>query len=142
MARSAYSASAMQQLSLIGLILNTIGTILIWRYGLPQDVNRKGESFLALEGGNQREVKKLQWFDRISSFGMLLIVCGFVLQVWPAAAAVRQQTSAGSTIINVDLVRSFIEHGLWPLAFLVTAWWFRKHLASFLERTTNANAEL
>lgn len=70
----------MRTIAFVGLLLNTVGTALVWRFCLPQDVNRKGNDFLILQGKNETEKKKAKRFDCASNFGMGLILLGFILQ--------------------------------------------------------------
>ena len=48
----------------MGLTLNIIGTLLLWRFGLPEPVSRTGAIHLILEQSNQNEIKKAQIYDR------------------------------------------------------------------------------
>ena len=66
----------------LGLFLDIIGVILLFRFGLPQDVRRGGESFLLIEGVDQREAAKAKWYDRISYVALALIISGFGLQIF------------------------------------------------------------
>lgn len=68
-------------LNILGLSFNIIGAILIWKYGLPAKIDREGHRHLLLEGedGNQKRLAKK--YDRLSNFGMLLLILGFVSQL-------------------------------------------------------------
>lgn len=50
----------------LGLFLDILGVILLFRFGLPQDVRRGGESFSRTEGVDQREAAKAKRYDRMS----------------------------------------------------------------------------
>lgn len=65
----------------LGLILNIIGVILLWKFGLPENINRDGLSLLALEGTDEKEKQKAKRYDKYSNFAILLIVLGFLLQL-------------------------------------------------------------
>jgi hypothetical protein len=61
--------------------LDIIGACLLWRYGLPEDINRKGESALLLESTNDKEIEKARAYDFLSRLALALLVAGFVLQL-------------------------------------------------------------
>jgi hypothetical protein len=63
-----------------GLLLGFSGTILIWRFGLPQSVSRSGMTFLAIEELDTDEIKKARKFDRLSNLGICLIASSYLLQ--------------------------------------------------------------
>ena len=64
-----------------GLILDICGAILLYNYGLPENINRKGNSFLLLENTDIEEIKKAKRYDKWSRFGFLLLLCGFLFQL-------------------------------------------------------------
>jgi hypothetical protein len=70
----------MKKLVLIGLCLNILGTILIWKFGLPPDVNRHGHQALVIETTDQSQVITGKRYDALSHLGMGFIFSGFVLQ--------------------------------------------------------------
>ena len=78
-----------QLLTSAGLLLDIIGVVMLFRYGLPPaGVSRRTGSVLEW-GGNQAEVearkKKVERYDRRSYVALVLIVSGFFLQglaVW------------------------------------------------------------
>lgn len=70
----------MKTIAFVGLVLNTVGTALIWRFGLPQEVRRSGNSFLKFQKTDEGEKLKAKRFDLISNAGMGMIILGFILQ--------------------------------------------------------------
>lgn len=68
-------------LNVIGLILDIIGVILLWKFGLPENIDRSGTIVLAAEGCDESEKKKASMYDRISQFALLLLIVGFALQI-------------------------------------------------------------
>ena len=68
-------------LTAVGLVLDIIGFIFLWKFGLPPDVRRGGKSFLLLEERDEDESKKATCYDRISRLSVFLIVMGFVFQL-------------------------------------------------------------
>ena len=67
-------------LNIVGLLFNIIGVILIWRYGLPADINREGHVILVLEGKDEKEKSLAHKYDIMSRIGMFLLILGFVCQ--------------------------------------------------------------
>ncbi len=65
----------------LGLIFDIIGAYLVWHYGLPPDVNRRGTRRLLLEGVDQAEIQKAKRFDFRSSVGFVCLIIGFALQL-------------------------------------------------------------
>lgn len=72
-------------ISVLGLCLDIIGVLLLWRFGLPPDVRRGGVGFLMLEQTDENEAKKAVAYDRLSHVALALIVAGFVLQAFGTA---------------------------------------------------------
>lgn len=64
-----------------GLILDIIGAILIFKYGIPEKISRKGEIFFT--GNEEDEDEKLvaKKYDYYSRIGLILIIIGFSLQL-------------------------------------------------------------
>ena len=65
----------------VGLALDIIGVILIWRFGLPASLSRDGHDYLILESTNEPEKRKALTYDHLSQFGLALVVAGFVFQL-------------------------------------------------------------
>jgi len=68
-------------LSSLGLSFDIIAGLLLWKYGLPEVINRKGMSFLALESTDKDEIKKAKKYDALSRVGVILLILGFILQL-------------------------------------------------------------
>lgn len=62
-----------------GLGLDIIGVIILFKYGLPSDVNRGG-AVVKIVSGSQ-EIPKYKKYLRWAYFGLSLLVLGFVLQL-------------------------------------------------------------
>lgn len=60
-----------------GLFSDLVGVILIWRYGLPEAVSRKGASYYMLEETDEAEVQKAARYDLRSRVGIGLVAAGF-----------------------------------------------------------------
>ena len=63
-----------------GLLLDIIGVILLFCYGLPPDVDREGKQILTW-GKDEEEACKGKRYDRISWVALVLLVIGFTLQI-------------------------------------------------------------
>ncbi len=70
------------EISAIGLLLDIIGVLLLWRFGLPPKLRRGGVSFFVLEQKDENEAKKARLYDRIAHVAIFLIVLGFALQAF------------------------------------------------------------
>ena len=64
-----------------GLLCNIIGAILLWKFGLPEKIDRDGHGALLLEQISQKEIKKAERYDCWSNTAVSLLVIGFVLQL-------------------------------------------------------------
>ncbi len=66
----------------IGLICSLLGALLIFRFGVPAYPTRShaGQSFLLLGGDDRSERAKVEFADRVSKGGALLLALGFALQ--------------------------------------------------------------
>ena len=66
----------------LGLALDIVGVVLIFRYGLPEEVNRTGASYFTNSPDPESEdAKKAKRYDKLSRFGLILLVAGFTLQI-------------------------------------------------------------
>ena len=65
----------------IGLVCDITGALLIWRYGLPEAINRSGAIHLICEQSDEAEIVKAKWYDRLALHGIVLVIVGFVIQL-------------------------------------------------------------
>lgn len=63
----------------IGLFLDIIGVIMVWRYGLPEALSREGVQYIITEQADDAEKGKAARFDRLSRIGLGLLDC----RIWP-----------------------------------------------------------
>lgn len=70
-----------QGLSSIGLGLDIIGAILLWRFGLPRDVDPMGRGYIVTADADQNEISDGRKFKRLENSGILLLIAGFALQL-------------------------------------------------------------
>jgi hypothetical protein len=73
-------SSAAKLASTVGLLLAVIGAGLIWKFGLPMDVDREGRVYRITTEVDHQEMAKARRYDRRSGFGFALIIAGFILQ--------------------------------------------------------------
>ncbi|MBK8464824.1 MAG: hypothetical protein IPL32_03255 [Chloracidobacterium sp.] len=72
-----------QIIASIGYILDIIGAILIWRFGLPEFINRGGHRQMFFVGDDFDVDNQMlaQSYDRWSTLGLCLLVIGFLLEI-------------------------------------------------------------
>jgi len=70
-----------QWISSIGLALDIIGVLLIWKYGIPNEVRRGGIQSIDFEGPDLTEAEKARRYGKWSNIGLGLLLFGFVLQL-------------------------------------------------------------
>lgn len=70
-----------QLLNIIGLILDILGVIGLFKYGLPADISREGDVYIIAENNNQEEKDKWKKFNRISRICLGSIILGFIAQI-------------------------------------------------------------
>jgi hypothetical protein len=64
-----------------GLVCDIIGALLIWKFGLPAEINRSGTTNLALEQTDESEKKEAARYDARAKCGGCLLAVGFGLQL-------------------------------------------------------------
>ena len=64
----------------LGLVLDIVGVVMIWRYGLPEPLSRKGAIYIIAEQSDQAEKAKAARYDLLSKTGLGLVLVGFLLQ--------------------------------------------------------------
>ena len=65
----------------IGLILDITGAVLIFKYGLPEEISRNGNSYRISEQDDSYEKEKAKKYDKVSKLGFRLLILGFILQL-------------------------------------------------------------
>jgi hypothetical protein len=66
----------------VGLVLDIIGAVMLWKYGLPEALNKKGHQYLILEDIDEAEKRTAASYERRSRAALLLLVLGFAFQLW------------------------------------------------------------
>lgn len=65
----------------IGLLLDIIGAILLFKFGLPASISREGHIHLITEQVDEEEKKKGKLYDKWGKIGLGLLVIGFIFQL-------------------------------------------------------------
>lgn len=72
-----------QVVASVGYILDIVGAIIIWRFGLPEFINRGGHRQMFFVGDDFDIDNQMQAiaYDRWSMFGLAALVLGFLLEL-------------------------------------------------------------
>ena len=69
-----------QILNCIGLTFDIIGVLILFKFGLPSDVNQNGHIALIIEQEDEAEKRKWKKFNFLSRVGLAFILIGFAFQ--------------------------------------------------------------
>jgi len=70
-----------EQLNSIGLVLDIVGAIILFKYGIPEKIDKDGNVHLLLEDVDEDEIKKAKKYKLYSRIGIMLLIIGFSLQL-------------------------------------------------------------
>jgi hypothetical protein len=68
-------------LNSIGLVLDIFGVVLLFKFGLPEEIRRTGASFVIIEETDEAEVTRAMLYDRLGRLGLGLLILGFTFQL-------------------------------------------------------------
>jgi hypothetical protein len=68
-------------LNILGLLFNFIGSIIILKFGVPNEIKKYGESYLLLEQEDNQEKKKYLIYSRFQTLGIIMLILGFLIQL-------------------------------------------------------------
>lgn len=68
-------------LNSIGLFLDIVGALLLFKFGLPSDLNKNGYIYKVMEQTDFEAVNKYKKYNFWSKIALSLIVIGFILQI-------------------------------------------------------------
>jgi len=68
-------------LNIIGLVLNLVGVIILFRYGMPFHVPTGGAVHIVTEQIDAAEKALESWYEIYGYFGLLAIVVGTFMQI-------------------------------------------------------------
>lgn len=66
----------------MGLVIDIIGVIGLFKYGLPENVSRQGAKALGVLWNDPVEMSKAAHYDTMARLSLLLLIVGFGLQIW------------------------------------------------------------
>jgi hypothetical protein len=69
-----------QIINVIGLTFDIIGVLMLFKYGLPSDLNKNGHISMVLEQVDNDEIHKYKKYERLSYVALVSIIIGFILQ--------------------------------------------------------------
>ena len=67
-------------LSLIGLFIDIVGAVILFKFGLPSEVNKNGGVPYVADEPDPEQVEKLKRYPRFAKFGIVLLIAGFFFQ--------------------------------------------------------------
>lgn len=70
-----------QIINYIGLTFDIIGIIVLFKYGLPQEINKHGHGYLIVEQEDEEEKIKWEKYYFRSKLGLTSLIIGFILQI-------------------------------------------------------------
>jgi hypothetical protein len=65
----------------LGLVLDIVGAVLLWLYGIPEPISRTGAQYLITGMTDEKTKQKAKRFHTLSKLGLGLLIVGFVLQL-------------------------------------------------------------
>ena len=65
----------------VGLSLDIFGACLIFKYGLPEKIDREGHNQVIVGGTNEKEIQKAKKYDFWATVGIVCLIIGFALQL-------------------------------------------------------------
>ncbi len=68
-------------LNVLSPILGLIGTLFIFFFGVPRQLDTRGAIFLALEQSNESEERKTKQYKLLSYVGVLFLFISFLCQL-------------------------------------------------------------
>jgi hypothetical protein len=68
-------------LNSIGLTFDIVGVVLLFAFGLPEEISRTGSSRLLISQGDEKEMSRAKLYDRLGLLGLILLIAGFALQL-------------------------------------------------------------
>lgn len=68
-------------LNTIGLILDAVGVILLFFFGLTKNISKTGSVNFVFQGKDENEIKKWKIYNFLSIIGFVFVVSGFTIQI-------------------------------------------------------------
>lgn len=68
-------------LNIIGLVFDLIGVIMLFKYGLPENIDKSGAVYFVTGSKDKDEIQKAKKYERLSYIALTCIIIGFSLQL-------------------------------------------------------------
>jgi hypothetical protein len=68
-------------LNIIGLCCGMLGTVLIYLFGVPRQIDNSGFGAIILEQPDMSEVARIRRYRRLGNTGLALVFAAFALQL-------------------------------------------------------------
>ena len=65
----------------LGLGLDIVGVVLLFKFGLPEEISRRGVTRIILEQTDPIEEVQARFYDRMAYIALSCLVIGFALQL-------------------------------------------------------------
>ena len=65
----------------VGLFLDIVGACLIFRFGLPEEIDRHGYIYVIVREKDEKEKEKAKKYDFWAKVGIGCLIIGFFLQI-------------------------------------------------------------
>jgi hypothetical protein len=69
-----------QIINVIGLTFDIIGVLMLFKYGLPSNLDKNGHISIVLEQVDDDEIHKYKKYEQLSYLALVSIIIGFILQ--------------------------------------------------------------
>lgn len=87
-------------LNISGLVLDIVGVVLLFKFGLPPNgVSRRGPSLL-LEQDDPERSNKVKLYDRISYAALAILIVGFTLQIIANTSLVQNESPEDRRLVS------------------------------------------
>jgi hypothetical protein len=70
-----------------GIVLNLVGVLFLFRYGMPFRIETKGAGYIMLEQTDHDAIRVEQRYRRLGNLGLILVVSGSALQIFAVLLA-------------------------------------------------------
>jgi hypothetical protein len=71
-------------LNVAGMILELIGVLMLFQFGMPRRIPTGGYGFISMEGPEAKELAKERLYWWLGLLGLALVVFGTAMQIWDA----------------------------------------------------------
>ena len=79
----------------LGLLLDIVGVVLLFKYGLPEFSPSGGVDRLAIGPSAPEDIRKEKKYRKMGKVGLALLILGFFLQLIPSGIELFQELERG-----------------------------------------------